>query len=308
MGSAFTITTRAPASLASGTTQFLRVYTVTGRSARAPKAYVQSSMHGSEVQGNAVIAALLEHLARERPLGDVTLVPNANPGAIDQKAAEYTPGRFDPTTGANWNRNYWLPAIRETARPAWTELKRRAWATMARQMRERGDGQAHRLQRRARQRTALDAGDLPDPRDAEAGSAERPQERFRQHDIHERHVGLERRVAEEDVQQLRGVVGRGRGRLRKPHAIVGVADSFDGHDVTHHPRRGFSVVQRIPGQLHGLLEEQSVGTLVDRRLVGANAIRDDQVVGGHRLSAGQLRPAATSSRPAAPLPPGSPLP
>ena len=111
--------------LASGTGLAIRVYTVKGRDPAAKSAYIQSSMHGSEVQGNAVIAQLLDHFADEPPEGDVVLVPNANPYAINQKGAEYTMGRFDPTTGDNWNRAYMLPVVTVNARQPWDDLVRR---------------------------------------------------------------------------------------------------------------------------------------------------------------------------------------
>lgn len=97
--------------LATGTKLEIPVYFFKGKNAAAPKTYIQSSMHGAEVQGNAVIAALIAHLEKSPPLGDITLVPLANPDAIHLKIGEYTHGRFDPTTGANWNRNYWQGAM-----------------------------------------------------------------------------------------------------------------------------------------------------------------------------------------------------
>jgi hypothetical protein len=135
--------------LASGNALAIRVYTVKGRDPRAPTAYIQSSMHGSEVQGNAVIAALLEHFRAEPPAGDVTLVPNANPYAVDQKVAEFTNGRFDPTTGANWNRAYWLPTAPLDCTLAWPELKQCARASMLRQLRARLAGNLPAAQRLA---------------------------------------------------------------------------------------------------------------------------------------------------------------
>jgi predicted deacylase len=124
-------------SLASGAKLDIPVYTIKGCNPHAKRAYIQSSMHGSEVQGNAVIAALLEVFEQTPPEGDVVLVPNANPFAINQKSAEYTLGRFDPTTGENWNRNYWLPTTRVTQRPAWKTLQRKVWAQMASAIRAR---------------------------------------------------------------------------------------------------------------------------------------------------------------------------
>ncbi len=127
-------------SLASGATLDIPVYTVRGTHPAAGRAYIQSSMHGSEVQGNAVIAELLEVFARTPPRGDVVLVPNANPFAVNQKSAEYTLGRFDPSTGENWNRNYWLPELGGSRRMPWEQLKRKAWARMAAELRSRLEG------------------------------------------------------------------------------------------------------------------------------------------------------------------------
>jgi uncharacterized protein len=99
-------------SLASGGNLATTVYLWKGRKSSAPKAYIQSSIHGSEVQGNGVIHFLSEEFSLRPPLGDVYLVPFANPQAMDRKAGEFTDGRFDPTTGDNWNRGYWRAVIR----------------------------------------------------------------------------------------------------------------------------------------------------------------------------------------------------
>jgi predicted deacylase len=127
-------------SLASGARLDIAVYTVKGTDPGAGHTYIQSSMHGSEVQGNAVIAELLEVFARTPPLGDIVLVPNANPFAVNQKAGEYTPGRFDPTTGENWNRNYWLPRLQGARGLPWDRLKQRVRARMAAELRARLKG------------------------------------------------------------------------------------------------------------------------------------------------------------------------
>jgi predicted deacylase len=78
-----------------------------------PKAYIQSSTHGAELQGSAVIFKLFSYLLENPPLGDITLVPQANPYGSDVKLGEYTYGRFDPTTGENWNRCYYNPIIED---------------------------------------------------------------------------------------------------------------------------------------------------------------------------------------------------
>lgn len=116
--------------LASGAELHIRVYSVRGRDPTAKTAYIQSSMHGSEVQGNAVIAQLLEHFAASPPQGNVVLVPNANPYGINQKGGEYTMGRFDPTTGDNWNRAYFLPQLAPPKALPWPELSRRYRAAL----------------------------------------------------------------------------------------------------------------------------------------------------------------------------------
>ncbi len=91
--------------LASGESLQLPVFRFRGQS-DAPSAYIQASLHGSEVQGNWVIAELLERLPKLKQLGDITLVPCANPFAQNQKMGDYTIGRYDPTDGDNWNRAF----------------------------------------------------------------------------------------------------------------------------------------------------------------------------------------------------------
>jgi predicted deacylase len=71
-----------------------------------PKVYIQSSIHGAEVQGNVVLFHLLKALQKAPLKGEVTLVPNCNPIGSNLKSGEYTLGRFDPVNGQNWNRAY----------------------------------------------------------------------------------------------------------------------------------------------------------------------------------------------------------
>lgn len=72
-----------------------------------PIVYIQSSIHGAEVQGNVVIYHLLQALQTHTIHGEVILVPNCNPVGTNIKAGEYTLGRFDPVNGTNWNRGYY---------------------------------------------------------------------------------------------------------------------------------------------------------------------------------------------------------
>ncbi|WP_408033871.1 succinylglutamate desuccinylase/aspartoacylase family protein [Thalassotalea algicola] len=91
--------------MASGAKLTVPVYRFKGKS-NAQSVYIQANMHGAEVQGNAVIYQLLEQLRDLKILGDITLVPYANPVGCNHKNGEYTLGRFDPITGVNWNRMY----------------------------------------------------------------------------------------------------------------------------------------------------------------------------------------------------------
>lgn len=71
-----------------------------------PKVYIQSSIHGAEVQGNVVIYQLVQRLRQLPLIGEVVLIPNCNPVGSNLKSGEYTLGRFDPVNGQNWNRAY----------------------------------------------------------------------------------------------------------------------------------------------------------------------------------------------------------
>lgn len=82
------------------------IFRFSGSSPKSPSAYIQANIHGSEVQGNAIIYCLLEHFIHNPPKGDVTLVPCANPFASTQKSEEHSSGRHDSITGQNWNRHY----------------------------------------------------------------------------------------------------------------------------------------------------------------------------------------------------------
>ena len=92
---------------ASGRNMNVPLYRFKG-SQPGPKVYIQSSIHGAEVQGNVVIYHLIQLLKRTELKGEVILVPNCNPVGTNIKAGEYTLGRFDPINGINWNRGYYF--------------------------------------------------------------------------------------------------------------------------------------------------------------------------------------------------------
>ncbi|MCB9092453.1 MAG: succinylglutamate desuccinylase/aspartoacylase family protein [Halobacteriovoraceae bacterium] len=91
--------------MASGDSLEIPVFEFEG-SGEAPSVYIQANIHGAEVQGNLVCYFLLDYLAKNPPLGNITIVPKANPYGLNAKLGEYTFGRFDPTNGKNYNRNY----------------------------------------------------------------------------------------------------------------------------------------------------------------------------------------------------------
>ncbi|MCO4780890.1 MAG: succinylglutamate desuccinylase/aspartoacylase family protein [Candidatus Cloacimonetes bacterium] len=71
-----------------------------------PHVYVQSSLHGAELQGNALIYHLLAYLKSHSFCGSITINPMANPVGVNLKSGDYTVGRYNPNSGNNWNRNY----------------------------------------------------------------------------------------------------------------------------------------------------------------------------------------------------------
>lgn len=92
---------------ASGRNMHVPLYRFIGEQS-GPKVYIQSSIHGAEVQGNVVIYKLIQWLKTHTIVGEVLLVPNCNPVGTNIKAGEYTLGRFDPVNGTNWNRGYYF--------------------------------------------------------------------------------------------------------------------------------------------------------------------------------------------------------
>lgn len=91
--------------LSTGEVLSIKTYTLKGNSP-GPHVHVQASVHGAEIQGNAVILKLMEKLKGIEIKGSITLIPLANPYATLNKHGTYTYGRYNPVTGHNWNRNY----------------------------------------------------------------------------------------------------------------------------------------------------------------------------------------------------------
>ncbi|MES2951233.1 MAG: succinylglutamate desuccinylase/aspartoacylase family protein [Pseudomonadota bacterium] len=95
-----------------------------GTPGRGPKVYIQASLHAEELPGMLVAhhlrALLMAADAAGEVLGEVVLVPVANPIGLAQRVDHKPMGRFDLDTSENFNRHYpdlakaiW-PAIQET--------------------------------------------------------------------------------------------------------------------------------------------------------------------------------------------------
>ncbi|MET0265592.1 MAG: succinylglutamate desuccinylase/aspartoacylase family protein [Duganella sp.] len=81
-----------------------------GTAGAGKKIYIQASLHADEVPGMLVAQFLRKQLTeleqQGRISGEVILVPAANPIGLAQAIQGAAFGRFDLTTGINFNRNY----------------------------------------------------------------------------------------------------------------------------------------------------------------------------------------------------------
>ncbi len=81
-----------------------------GTKGRGPKVYIQASLHAEELPGMLVahhLRALLEAAdAAGQILGEIVLVPVANPLGLAQRVDHRAMGRFDLATSENFNRHY----------------------------------------------------------------------------------------------------------------------------------------------------------------------------------------------------------
>lgn len=88
----------------------LRVLRFEGKDSQAKSAYLQSSLHGSELPGQVALHFLipmLEKAAKEgRVAGNITVVPQANPIGSAQWLAHQHLGRFEFFSGTNFNRSF----------------------------------------------------------------------------------------------------------------------------------------------------------------------------------------------------------
>jgi predicted deacylase len=81
-----------------------------GTPGKGPKATLQAALHADEIPGLLVAHHLRARLAaleaEGRIVGEVVLVPVANPIGLAQRVLQSVEGRFDLTSGENFNRHY----------------------------------------------------------------------------------------------------------------------------------------------------------------------------------------------------------
>ena len=81
-----------------------------GTPGKGPKATLQAALHADEIPGLLVAHHLRARLAaleaEGRILGEVVLVPVANPIGLTQRVLQAVEGRFDLASGENFNRHY----------------------------------------------------------------------------------------------------------------------------------------------------------------------------------------------------------
>ncbi|ASY71300.1 succinylglutamate desuccinylase/aspartoacylase family protein [Sinorhizobium fredii] len=101
----------------------LPVFRFKGTKPGAPQAYIQAALHANELPGTALLHFLLEKLRQAESeggiLGDITVVPQANPIGAAQSHFGELQGRFDLGTRTNFNRDFPLIALGE--RPSLVE-------------------------------------------------------------------------------------------------------------------------------------------------------------------------------------------
>ena len=93
-----------------GVSYELPVFRFKGSSKTAPTAYIQAALHAGELPGVVAIHALMPRLraaeAEGRILGDITIVPSANPVGRAQYHFGDVQGRFHLGTRTNFNRDF----------------------------------------------------------------------------------------------------------------------------------------------------------------------------------------------------------
>jgi uncharacterized protein len=95
----------------------LPVFRFKGANGAAPRTYIQAALHANELPGTALLHFLLERLRQAENdgavLGDITIVPQANPIGAAQSHFGELQGRFDLGSRTNFNRDFPLISLGE---------------------------------------------------------------------------------------------------------------------------------------------------------------------------------------------------
>ncbi|PDT86289.1 succinylglutamate desuccinylase/aspartoacylase family protein [Sinorhizobium sp. BJ1] len=95
----------------------LPVFRFKGTKPEAPATYLQAALHANELPGTALLHFLMEKLRQAESeggiLGDITVVPQANPIGAAQSQFGELQGRFDLGTRTNFNRDFPLIVLGE---------------------------------------------------------------------------------------------------------------------------------------------------------------------------------------------------
>ncbi|HEV7308676.1 succinylglutamate desuccinylase/aspartoacylase family protein [Ensifer sp.] len=93
----------------------LPVFRFKGKNAAAPKTYIQAALHANELPGTALAHFLIEELQQADKsgaiLGDIVVVPQANPIGTAQSHFGELQGRFDLGSRTNFNRDFPLTSL-----------------------------------------------------------------------------------------------------------------------------------------------------------------------------------------------------
>lgn len=93
-----------------------------GAKGDAGKVYIQASLHADELPGMLVAQVLRQRLQQLEQhgalVGEVVLVPVANPIGLAQTLLYKSLGRFDASTGINFNRHFpqWFESVRDAVK------------------------------------------------------------------------------------------------------------------------------------------------------------------------------------------------
>lgn len=97
----------------------LPVLRFAGKDAAAPKTYMQAALHAGELPGVAALHFFIPMLEEAEKngdiLGDITIVPKANPIGAAQYLYGELQGRFEQGSRVNFNRDFPLVPLAECA-------------------------------------------------------------------------------------------------------------------------------------------------------------------------------------------------